>query len=246
MIGIYKITSPSNKVYIGQSIDILNRFNQYYNLKNCETQPRLFSSFKKYNVDNHIFEIIEECGFEQLNTRERYWQEFYNVIGEDGLNCVLTKTDIKPRFVSKITRKKLRLSRIGKTLSEETKEKIARARNSWVLSEESKKKISDKKSGDKHHFFGKNLSEEHKLKLSESVKNTLSKKDIIFTDTHKKKISKSLKGKPSNRRRLVVDLSTGIFFESLKEASEAYCIKHTTLCMQLKGINKNKTNLIYV
>jgi len=29
MIGIYKITSPSNKVYIGQSINIEKRFKSY-------------------------------------------------------------------------------------------------------------------------------------------------------------------------------------------------------------------------
>ena len=60
MIGIYKITSPSGKVYIGQSRNIENRFLQYKN-KHCRFQFRLYNSFNKYGVENHVFEIIEEC-----------------------------------------------------------------------------------------------------------------------------------------------------------------------------------------
>lgn len=33
MVGIYKITSPTNKIYIGQSKNIRKRFNNYQNLK---------------------------------------------------------------------------------------------------------------------------------------------------------------------------------------------------------------------
>ena len=42
-IGIYKITSPSNKIYIGQSINIERRFKEYKTLKNCK-----FQIFKKF------------------------------------------------------------------------------------------------------------------------------------------------------------------------------------------------------
>ena len=37
LIGIYKITSPNDKIYIGQSIDIDRRFIQYQKLK-CKKQ----------------------------------------------------------------------------------------------------------------------------------------------------------------------------------------------------------------
>jgi len=92
--GIYKITSPSNKIYIGQSININKRFNDYKKV-NCKTQIKLYRSFKKYNIENHIFEIIEECLESELNTRERYYQDYYNVIGKNGLNCRLTKSNDK-------------------------------------------------------------------------------------------------------------------------------------------------------
>ena len=85
MIGIYKITSPTNKVYIGQSINIERRFKNYKSISQTRGQVMLHNSFKKHGVNNHAFETIEECIVESLNEKERYWQEFYNV-----LECGLT------------------------------------------------------------------------------------------------------------------------------------------------------------
>lgn len=98
--GIYKITSPSGKVYIGQSRDISKRYKTYKKY-NEPKQRRLYYSILKYGWENHKFEIIEECMFDKLNERERYWQEFYNVLDkEKGLNCNLTKTEDLQRIVS--------------------------------------------------------------------------------------------------------------------------------------------------
>ena len=91
-IGIYKITNPTNRVYIGQSINIEKRWKDYNLLSNCKSQVKLYRSFLKYEITNHKFEIIEECLIEQLNERERYWQDHYNVL-KGGLNCKLTKTN---------------------------------------------------------------------------------------------------------------------------------------------------------
>ena len=71
MIGIYKITSPTKKIYIGQSIDVNDRFTKYKRL-NCDNQTILIRSFRKYGVDSHKFEILEECLESELNDKERY------------------------------------------------------------------------------------------------------------------------------------------------------------------------------
>jgi group I intron endonuclease len=65
MIGIYKITSPTNKIYIGQSVDIERRFKEYKRL-NCKKQTKLYFSLKKHGVENHVFEILEECSQDNL------------------------------------------------------------------------------------------------------------------------------------------------------------------------------------
>jgi group I intron endonuclease len=87
--GIYKITSPSGKIYIGQSVDIEKRWKKNYKTLKCKMQMKLYNSLKKYNPENHIFEIIEECLEGQLNEREIYWGTYYNVLDSNGLNLRL-------------------------------------------------------------------------------------------------------------------------------------------------------------
>ena len=109
MIGIYKITSPSNKVYIGQSIDITTRWNAHRKSINNKKKTKLINSFLKYGVDNHIFEIIEICEVKDLNQQERYWQDFYNVI-EEGLNLKLTQTDDRSGYLSEEAKEKMSIA----------------------------------------------------------------------------------------------------------------------------------------
>ena len=87
-IGIYKITSPTNKIYVGQSTNLKKREEDYQKLR-CDKQPKLYNSLIKHGWEQHIFEIIEECSLEQLNEREIYWGMYYNVLEEDGLNLRL-------------------------------------------------------------------------------------------------------------------------------------------------------------
>ena len=140
--GIYKITSPTGRIYIGQSVDINHRFGSYIKMyvKN-EGQVKLHRSFLKHGVENHTFEIIEECKTEDLNCRGRYWQDFYDVLN-NGLNCILTKTEDKSGKVSKETLSKMSLAStgnknwLGKTHSQETKDKIGNANRGRKYSEE--------------------------------------------------------------------------------------------------------------
>lgn len=87
-VGIYKITNPKGKVYIGQSIDIIKRWNVYRYLIRSSMGNKIFNSLKKYGPDNHTFEILEECTKDQLSVREVYYKTKYNSIA-DGLNLKL-------------------------------------------------------------------------------------------------------------------------------------------------------------
>ena len=69
--GIYKITSPSGKIYIGQSNNINDRISQYKR-KKCKQQTILYRSIKKHGWDKHIFEILCQCDSEKLNELEKY------------------------------------------------------------------------------------------------------------------------------------------------------------------------------
>lgn len=92
IVGIYKITSPSGKVYIGQSVNVYKRWYSYNNLIKCKRnsiQPKVKNSFLKYGKENHIFEIIEECLLIDLDKCEiLHKQEFINIFGwEKALFC---------------------------------------------------------------------------------------------------------------------------------------------------------------
>lgn len=99
MVGIYKITSPSNKIYIGQSINIEKRKNQYVKLDKSCIGPKLYNSLKKYGWESHIHELLEECSLEQLNEREIFYkQQFINEFGwENALFCEIYDTGGGPK-----------------------------------------------------------------------------------------------------------------------------------------------------
>jgi len=111
MIGIYKITSPNGKIYIGQSINIEKRIIRYRNL-HCKSQPKIYNSIRKYGWNKHLFEILLECEINELNDKERYFQDLFNAI-ENGMNCTLTMQNSKSGTQSKSTIEKRRIGELN-------------------------------------------------------------------------------------------------------------------------------------
>lgn len=88
MIGIYKITNKINqKCYIGQSIHIEKRWKEHVDLAPTG-ETLLYKAFRKYGIENFIFEIIEECQANQLGAKEKYWSTYYNSLTPNGYNMV--------------------------------------------------------------------------------------------------------------------------------------------------------------
>lgn len=139
MIGIYKITNPNGRVYIGQSNNIQRRF-YLYQKKICKKQKLLYRSLLKHGVENHKFEVIEECNLELLNERERYWQEYHNVL-ENGLNLCLVSTKDKKYVHSKESLIKISIAHSGKKLSKEHLLAIRKSKVGCKLSKEHLEKL---------------------------------------------------------------------------------------------------------
>lgn len=137
LAGIYKITSPSKKVYIGQSINVYNRLLQYQR-NVVKSQQKLYRSFNKYGKNKHIFEVLEYCDIELLNEKERYYQDLYSAIGENGLNLILQEANERPREISEETRQKHRNAMLGVKRSPETIEKMRNV----VFTDEARKNMS--------------------------------------------------------------------------------------------------------
>ena len=217
MVGIYKITSPTKKVYIGQSNNIEKRFKTYKGL-HCKTQTILYSSFLKYGINKHKFEILCECNIDELNDKERYYQDVFSVIGKNGLNCKLTKTNDRNGSHSEETKLKIGLGNKGKTHSEETRKKISLGNKGKFVSEETRQKSSKYNTGNKHNL-GRKHSKETKIKISEAN---------------------------MNNGILTLNIETGIYYVTLKEAAKSINIKPYKLRMYLKGYIKNITSFIYI
>ena len=81
--GIYKITNKINgHCYIGQSKYIEQRWDEHkwvsQNIKHKEYEYPLYRAFRKYEISNFDFSILEECKVEELNKKEKYWIQHYN------------------------------------------------------------------------------------------------------------------------------------------------------------------------
>jgi group I intron endonuclease len=153
--GIYKITSPSGKIYIGQSSNIHERIKRYINI-NCKPQIRLYNSLLKYGWDNHMFEIIEECNANQLDERELYWGIKLDTLGINGLNLRLGNSN---GVCSEETKRKIQIKAIGRKLTPEVCERISKAKKDIPQhTDESKKLIGDANRKPKPNGFGDKIS----------------------------------------------------------------------------------------
>jgi group I intron endonuclease len=221
--GIYKITNPNGKIYIGQSINVVKRKKDYEKLR-CKKQPRLYNSLLKYGFINHNFELIEQCEIYLLNERERYWQDYYSASGKKGLNCQLTKTSAKRSEHSLETKIKIGLSSSKRKHTDETKLKIS---------------LSNK---------GKVVKKETRLKMSIATKSQCIeiKDKRAFSNLGKKRSLETKEKIGFKKRAIILNLETGIFYIGIEEASKSIEMKRTTLKAKLSGQNKNNTNFIYV
>lgn len=88
-VGIYKITCiPTQKIYIGSSIDIHHRWEQHRtHLKTGHHNNKyLLRSYEKYGKESFKWEVIEECTEDVLWEREQYYLDTLQPFDEKGYN----------------------------------------------------------------------------------------------------------------------------------------------------------------
>lgn len=190
-IGIYKITSPTEKVYIGQSIDIENRFKTYLRYS-CKSQPKLLASLKSHGSENHKYEILILCEKEQLATQEKYFVDLFQSfnsyhglnVRDGGGNMANLSFEQKLKISNSLKGKKHSAERIEKNrqgqlnkqssvhkrLREQMFPKVKKSRLGAKLTEEQKEHLSKINMGKNNPNYGLKKSIESKNKTSESLR----------------------------------------------------------------------------
>lgn len=154
VVGIYKITSPSGRVYIGQSWNIKHRW-QDYGKSTTKSQPYLNHSFLKHGKKAHSFEVIHELPYDvqqqTLDVYEQLYMYLYRQCGAKLMNIREAGSQGK--------------------LSEETKQKVSQSlkgnkpwnaglKGAYKPTEETKRLISKANKGRPAHNKGKQMPAE--------------------------------------------------------------------------------------
>lgn len=79
--GIYKITNlKTEQCYIGQSVGIADRWKEHIKCGlgiDASTTNKLYKAMQEDGVWNFSFELIEKCPKADLNSKEKFWIDFY-------------------------------------------------------------------------------------------------------------------------------------------------------------------------
>jgi group I intron endonuclease len=204
-------------VYIGQTVRVRNRFIKYKSL-DCDEQPKIYNSLKKYGPGKHKFEVIAECDQSDLNKMERYYQDLYHACGPKGLNCKFTGYE----------------QRSG-SLSDELKKKISDGNKGKVVSAESRAKMSAAKKGKAPWNTGISHPAGTRAKIGEKAKgNTRCLGRIANKETLERMKTSNL-----HRSKSVICVQTNVTYPSIHECSRQLGINVRGIQRCLKGETKN-------
>lgn len=124
-IGIYSITNISNnRIYVGQTRSSF--YNRFVSHRTKFRRGEAVNEFMQndwnfYGEDSFVFEIIEVCGLDTIDDKEKYWIKYYS----DSDMCYNVRTSGGyPTAVGESNRKRL----TGSKLSENTKKKMSETR----------------------------------------------------------------------------------------------------------------------
>ena len=143
MTGIYKITSPTGKIYIGQTRNYASRMSGYKGLQ-CYKQTKLYNSINKHGWFSHVAELVSELPTdidqEVLNAYEGLYYSFYKDLGFEMLNIKETGSRGKH---SPETRARMSRSAQGKKHTPTSKSKISASLTGRPKSEQAIKNLED-------------------------------------------------------------------------------------------------------
>lgn len=170
--GIYRITSPSGAIYVGQSWDIHRRWREYRSEKflQCGKQPKLINSFRKYGVQSHTFQVVITARpsdtQEDMNGLERFVLDEYKIEFFRILNIREAGGNGRPSSDSIAKMVATRRANGSYVASPELREKFSRARQGrkgTPHTEETKRLLSEMSRGRKPSEAAKERNRQSQL-----------------------------------------------------------------------------------
>jgi len=163
---IYKITSPTGKIYIGKTVRLNDRISCYRTGSGTSQQRIIHNSIKKYGWDKHIFEVLEEAPAENLSELEIHHIQKYNSYhyeNENGMNLTRGGDGTLGR----------------KDTPEVIQKRVDRMRGS-KRTEETKKLMSSLKKGKPSHRKGVPCPESVKKKIGDANRGRVKTQEEVY------------------------------------------------------------------
>ncbi len=175
--GVYCLTSPSGKRYVGIAIrkdGIEGRWKEYKRF-HCKEQPALFNALKKYGPENFKYEVILETNdVDNAKRSEMYLIDVWNLqddkygynISDGGDHSASDnfKYSQKGRKWTDEEKKKLSIKKTGIKMSKEFGEKVSLGKKGKIPYSESKLKknikLINKITGEIKEGFTKEICKE--------------------------------------------------------------------------------------
>jgi len=183
--GIYGLRNKiNNKWYVGQSFNILTRWDKAYRRMHCKSQLKIYAALKKYGYEMFEKVVLEECkpDLEILNKREVFWVTKLDSI-DNGYNIHPGGGRVAKHFSFKGYRHsveaiaKIKEARKGKSTgprTQQTKNKISAGLAGKIKSNTHRENLSIS-------LRGRCLSSAHKHKISQSLQgNGLGKENSCY------------------------------------------------------------------
>jgi len=125
---VYKLTNTiTGQIYIGETHDINERLtNHFSGAKGGHNSP-LCDNIRQYGKESFIYEILEECEFDQREEAEEKW---CNKLTEQHPELMLNRTpsgNMRGAKLSEETKKKISEASKGRIFTIETREKLRRS-----------------------------------------------------------------------------------------------------------------------
>lgn len=165
--GIYCIENIiTHKKYIGQSINIKDRWSKHKSELNHQTHDNdyLQKAWNKYGENNFKFYIIERCNIEDLNEKEIYYIEYYNTLNRNHGYNLKSGGQCNGSQVTDYVKEKLSKA-LKKTYA--NNEEIREMRRKAALAQWSNPEIKAKILKENNGMYGKHHTAEAKKKISE-------------------------------------------------------------------------------